>query len=90
LVESGNIAVLRLFGESSAVDWQELGYQKELKDSTFRRFSGVRCAITRIVPVDDSLVKVLEDCTMTNGTLSKEQLFVARTTNGWRVVTIPN
>jgi hypothetical protein len=68
----------------------ELGYRKELKDSTFRRFSGVSCTITRIVPVEDSLVKVLEDCTMKNGTISKEQLFVARTTNGWRVITIPN
>ncbi len=73
-----------------AAEVLELAYRKELKDSTFRGFSGVHCTITTIIPVEDSLVKALEDCTLKNGTISKEQLFVARTANGWRVITIPN
>lgn len=71
-------------------DVLELGYRKDLRDSIFRRFRGVRCTITSVVPVEESLVKVLEDCTMRNGALSKEQLFVAKTANGWRVITIPD
>lgn len=68
----------------------ELAYRKELKENTFRRFKGVRCTITSVVPVENALVKVLEDCTSKNGKVSKEHLHVTRTANGWRVITIPN
>lgn len=67
----------------------ELGYRNELKKSTFRRFKGVRCAITSVVPVEEKLVKVLENCTLKSGQVAEEILFVARTANGWRVITIP-
>jgi hypothetical protein len=67
----------------------ELGYRNELKKSTFRRFEGVRCAITSVVPVEEKLVKVLENCTLKSGQVAEEILFVARTANGWRVITIP-
>ena len=68
----------------------ELAYRKDLKENIFRRFKDVRCAITSVVPVEDALVKVLESCTMKGGEVSKEQLHVVRTANGWRVITIPN
>jgi len=67
----------------------ELAYRKDLKESIFRRFKGLRCAITGVVLVEDALVEVLEDCTLKTGRVSKEHLFVARTANGWRVITIP-
>lgn len=67
----------------------ELAYRKDLKENIFRRFKGVRCAITSVVPIEDALVKVLEDCTLKAGEVSKEHLHVARTANGWRVITIP-
>jgi hypothetical protein len=68
----------------------ELAYRKDLKENIFRRFKSVRCAVTSVAPVEDALVKVLEDCTLKSGEVSKEHLHVARTANGWRVITIPN
>jgi hypothetical protein len=35
-----------------AAEVLELAYRKELKESIFRRFKGVRCAVTSVVPVD--------------------------------------
>jgi len=35
----------------------ELGYRTELKKSTFRRFKGVRCAITSVLPVEEKACK---------------------------------
>ena|SRR5215831_7202627 len=68
----------------------ELGYRQELKQKTFSRFTGVRCTITKVVPIDVTLVQVFEDCTLKNGAVSKERLHVAKTKNGWRVITVPD
>ena len=66
----------------------ELAYRKELKEVTFRSFKGVRCAITSVVPVEEALVKVFEECTSKTAEVSKEHLHVVKAANGWRVITI--
>ncbi|HEY4370045.1 MAG TPA: hypothetical protein VGN07_22630 [Steroidobacteraceae bacterium] len=72
-----------------AAEVLEIGYRKDLRETIFRNFKGVRCAITGVVSVEETLVKVLEDCTLRNGQISKEHLFVAQTKNGWRVIAMP-
>ena len=66
----------------------ELSFRKEMKESGFPDFSGLKCSLGEPENVTPSLVKVMERCVSPNGSASIEDVHVFNGAQGWRIVIV--
>lgn len=69
----------------------ELGFRSEMKNDGFPNFDGVTSTFSAPKPIQgrEDLVEVIETCRHANGSSSTNRLVVAKTPDGWKVVSVP-
>jgi len=68
----------------------ELSFRKEIRTNGFPDFAGLKCGFSNRQVVASNLVKVTERCVFPDGGFSVEDIHVAKSESGWRVVIVPN
>ena len=66
----------------------ELSFRKQIEESGFPDFSGLKCSLGEPENVGPTLVKVTERCVFPDGGTSVEDLHVFSGAQGWRVVVV--
>jgi hypothetical protein len=66
----------------------ELSFRKEMKESGFPDFGGLKCSLGEPEEVTATLVKVVERCVSPDGNATVEDIHVFNGAEGWRVVVV--
>lgn len=70
----------------------ELGYRAEIQKKGFPDFRNIESTFSDKRPFQgrEEIVRITERCRHGDGTTSTNSLVVAKTANGWKVVTVPD
>ncbi len=70
----------------------ELGFRSEMKNSDFPDFRDIVSTFSDKNPFQgrDDIVELTEKCRHADGRTTTNKLVVAKTANGWKVVTVPD
>jgi hypothetical protein len=77
---------------SKTAEVLELGFRSELTNTGFPDFRGVVSTFADKKPYQerDDVVQITETCQHADGSTTNNQLIVAKTPDGWKVVTVPD
>ena len=75
---------------AKATEVLELGYRKELKETGIPDFRGLTSTFSNKKPYKnrDDVVRITEHCRDASGNTTTNQLAVAKTADGWKVVSV--
>jgi hypothetical protein len=69
-----------------ATEVLELGFRKEMEQRGFPDFDNIKTSFPRVEPYRDNIVVVTEVQTFPDGGTARQQLLVAKTDSGWKVL----
>lgn len=67
----------------------ELAFRKEMKTKGFPKFQNLKCDFIKKQELTSTLVKLTEECVFPDGGKSLEDVYVTKSSVGWRVVVVP-